>query len=104
MGIYVGQMGLRCTVSTEASEIKRYVYSLCVLAILNICLQVVWVVDMIFQAKQTLRNEAAKAAAKEEEDEPYKEGGQYFDDMDTDDDVHISDRSYMIYVSIQVSK
>jgi hypothetical protein len=107
-GLYVGQLGLRCSTTAEAEHIKHYVYSLGALAVVNVTLKALWVVDVILLAKKSL-----KEAHDEEEDEvrnddgrnpePGKGGGQYIDDPPEDQGEPMSDRSFMIYFSIQVS-
>jgi hypothetical protein len=104
VGFYVGQLGLRCTTTTEAEAIKQYVISLSGLAVVSVCLKAVWVVDVILLAEKSLR----EANEEEEEEDGGQDdgkggGGQYTDDPAEDGQEQISDSSFMIYFSIQVS-
>ena len=106
MGLYVGQLGLKSTVSVDMPTVQRYVYSLSVLAALTVCLRVVWVVDVILLAKRELK------ASHEEQDEEGDTGDDnsigggskdQIGDDDYDEPPQMSDRSFMVYFTIQVS-
>lgn len=75
----------------------------------NVILKAVWVVDVILLAKKSLRESHEEEEEEEERnddgrnEEPGKGGGQYIDDPPDDQAEPMSDRSFMIYFSIQVS-
>lgn len=107
VGLYVGQLGLRCSTTAEATSIKQYVYSLGALAVVNVILKAVWVVDVILLAKKSLRESHEEEEEEEERnddgrnEEPGKGGGQYIDEPPEDQAEPMSDQSFMIYFSIQ---
>ena len=97
-------MGLRCTTTAETDSIKQYVYSLSGLAVLNIMLKVVWVVDVILLAKKSLRqtDQDGDDDGGQDDGRNGKGGGQYVDDPDGEEDENpMSNSSFMIYFSIQ---
>lgn len=107
----MGQLGLKSTVEVEIGLVKRYASSLCVLAACTICLRVVWVADVVLLAKKELResHEEEGAGGDDTGDDNSigggsKEDGTYGDDDDAVDEPQMSDRSFMIYFSIQVSE
>lgn len=95
LGLYVGQLGLKCTTTTEEAAIKNYVHSLVVLAFMNICLKAAWLVDIILLAKKSLHDND------EEQDDPDEGGEDNADNNENDDQEQMSDTSFMIYFSIQ---
>merc|ERR1712000_682892 len=83
----------------DLPTIRRYVYSLCVLAAVMILLRVVWVADVVLLAEKDLKN---KDEEEEDGDDGY--GGGISKDGNDGDDAetpHMSDRSFIIYFSIQ---
>lgn len=96
-----------CSSSAEADSIKHYVRSLGALAIINVALKAVWVVDVVLLAKKGLKetHELEEEEGESNDDgrnsPPGKEDG-YVDDPAAGEAEPMSDRTFLIYFSIQV--
>jgi hypothetical protein len=106
-GIYVSHIGLKATRTVDREDVKRYVLLLCSLAACVILGRVVWVVNMILQAKIQIR----KVIAKEEEDAANEDaaGGKGDPSVGTDDvygdgtsSRHLDPSTMLFYFGVQV--
>jgi hypothetical protein len=103
-GIYVSHIGLKATQTADRADVKRYVVLLCSLAVCVVLGRVVWVVNMIIQAKIGIRKEVAKEAEEEENgdndgkpDDPYAN-----DDYYGGGQRHLKPSTLLFYFSVQV--
>jgi hypothetical protein len=97
-GLYVGQLGLKSSITVELSVIKQYTYSLCVLAAFMICIRVLWVLDIVLLAKKELKQNNEEGPP--DEDDGQKEGP--YGDDDYAKAPQMSDKSFLTYFAVQV--
>lgn len=98
-GIYVSYHGLKATETVNREDVKRYVYMLVALTVCVILSRVLWIIDMVMQAKIGIKKEVEK----EEEEE---ESGEKTDDPYTDDyyggSHKLDPTTLLFYFSVQV--
>lgn len=66
LGLIVANMGIQSLRSMDLADVTKYVRSLVSLALLSVCLRILWVVDMVLQVKKAVR-ESQEDADKEED-------------------------------------
>ena len=54
-GIYVGQMGLNSVQTLSLDTVKKYFQALTLLALGCICMRILWVVDIIYEAEDAVK-------------------------------------------------
>ena len=101
----MSHIGLKATQTIDREDVKRYVICLSSLAICVIIGRILWIIDMIIQAKIGIRKELAK---EEEEEENGDTGGDKNDDpYAVNDDYYGGSRkmnpsTLLFYFSVQV--
>ena len=101
-GIYVSHMGLKATQTIDREDVKRYVIMLCALAACVILSRVVWVVDMIIQAKIGIRKEVAKEEELKEDGEDNDRDDPYSNDDYYGGSRKLDPSTLLFYFSVQV--
>lgn len=105
-GLYIGQLGLKSTVTVDINTIRQYVFYLTILAGIMIILRVLWVADVILLAKKDLkeRSEEEEENKDDDDDDENKDTSenQYFDDYYSEEN-QMSDHKFLIYFGIQAS-
>ncbi len=99
-------MGLKATSTRNPIEVRRYVWFLCILGATVIVSRLVWIADMILQAKSNIRKYYDPAG---DEAIDTKEGGENNGNQESMDDYYgsdsggnISPKTLLLYFSVQI--
>jgi len=105
-GVYVSHMGLKATQTVNRDDVKKYVLFLCSLTVCVVLTRILWIINMIIQAKIGIRKEIAKEAEEAEEEAEEGNGKEEPDDGLTDDyyggTQNLNPSTILFYFSIQV--